>query len=46
MLEMFMKQIQTWMEINDKVPEFFKFHDFIKSLKVNKDIKDLLRYVA
>ena len=45
-LETLMKQLQTWTEINDKVPEFVKFHDFIKSLKVNKDIKDLPQYVG
>ena len=26
--------------------KFMKFHDFMESLKVNKDIKDLPRYVG
>ena len=45
-LETFMKQLQTWTEINQEIPEFMKFHDFMESLKVNKDIKDLPRYVG
>ena len=40
-LETYVKQLQTWTEINDKVSEFVKFHHFIESLKINKDIKDL-----
>ena len=44
-LETFMKQLQTWTKINQEIPEFMKFHDFMESLKVNKDIKDLPRYI-
>ena len=40
-METFVKQIETWTEINEDVPEFVKYHDFIESLKVNKDVKDL-----
>ena len=45
-LETFKKQLQTWTEINEEIPEFMKYHDFMESLKVNKDIKDLPRYVG
>ena len=45
-LETFTKQLQTWTEINDEVPEFVKFHDFVESLKMNKDVKDLPWYVG
>ena len=41
-----MKQLQTWTEINDKIPEFIKLHNFMESLKANKDIKDLPRYIG
>ena len=40
-LETFTKQLQTWTEINYEVPEFMMYHDFMESLKTNKDIKDL-----
>ena len=29
LLDTFVKQLELWKEINDKVPEFVKFHDFI-----------------
>ena len=45
-LETFNKQLETWSEINEEIPEFMKFHDFIESMKMNKDIKDLPRYVG
>ena len=41
-----MKQLQTWTEINNEIPEFIKYHEFMESLKANKDIKDLPRYVG
>ena len=44
--EIFKKQLMTWTEINNEVPEFMKFHDVIEGLKLNKDIKGLPRYVA
>ena len=40
------KQLETWWEINEDVPEFVKFHDFVESLKVNKEVKDLPCYVG
>ena len=45
-LETFKKQLEMWSKINDEIPEFMKFHDLMESLKVNKDIKDLPRYVG
>ena len=45
-METFVKQLQTWTDINEDVPEFVKYHDFIESLKTNKDIKGLPRYVG
>ena len=45
-LETYTKQIATWSEINEDVPEYVKFHDVIEELKKNKDIKGLLRYLA
>ena len=45
-LETYTKQITTWTGINEDVPEYVKFHDFIEELKKNKDIKGLQRYVA
>ena len=36
----------TWTGINEDVPEYVKFHDFIEELKKNKYIKGLQRYVA
>ena len=34
-LETFIKHLTTWTEINDKIPKFMKFHNFIESLKSN-----------
>ena len=38
-LETYTKQLQTWTEINEEVPEFLKFHNIIEGLKINKEIK-------
>ena len=32
-------------EINEVIPDFIKYHNFMESLKTNKDIKDLPQYV-
>ena len=45
-LETFIKQLETWTELNEDIPEFMKYNDLVESLKQNKDIKDLPRYVA
>ena len=40
-LETYAKQIATWTDLNEDVPEYVKYHDFIEELKKNKDIKGL-----
>ena len=45
-LETFAKQLQTWTEILDNIPEYLKFQDLIDGLKNNKEIKGLSRYVG
>ena len=40
-METYAKQLETWSEIDKDVPEFMKFHDFLESLKTNKEIKGL-----
>ena len=45
-METFAKQLQTWTEINEEIPEFMKYHDLVEGLKSRKDIKDLPRYVG
>ena len=45
-LETYTKQLATWTEINEDVPEYIKYHDLIEELKKNKDIKGLQRYIA
>ena len=38
-LEMYTKQLATWQDINEDVPEYVKYHDLIEELKRNKDIR-------
>ena len=45
-LETFVKQLETWSELNEDIPEFLKYNDLVESSKQNKDIKDLPCYVA
>ena len=45
-LETYVKQIETWSEINKDVPENMKYQDLIKSLKTNKEVKGLPRFVG
>ena len=45
-LETFKKQLETWSEINEEISEFIKFNDLIESLKTNKEIKSLSRFVG
>ena len=45
-LETFSKQLQTWSDILEEIPEYVKYQDLMKSLKANKEIKGLLKYVA
>ena len=41
-----MKQLTTWQEINEDIPEFAKYHELIEELKKNKDIKGLQKFLA
>ena len=45
-LETFAKKLQTWKEVNEEIPEFMKHHDLVESFKLNKDIKELPRYIG
>ena len=45
-LETYIKQLKTWAEINEDVPEYVKYQDFKESLKTNKDITGLPGFVA
>ena len=38
--------MNTWSEINKDVPPIVKYQDIIESLKVNKQIKNLPRFVG
>ena len=44
-LEVYMKQVNTWSAINNYIPPNSKYQDLIESLKVNKAIKNLPRFV-
>ena len=43
--ETYIKQLQTWTEINKDISEFIKFQDLVENLKSNKEIKRLPQYV-
>ena len=45
-LETYNKQLVTWMEINEDVPKYVKYHDLIEEQKKNKEIKGLQRYIV
>ena len=45
-LETYVKQLATWQEINEDVPDYAKYHELIEELKRNKDIKGLQRYIS
>ena len=45
-LEVYSKQVNTWIKINKDVFPKFKYQDLIESLKVNKEIKNLPRFVG
>ena len=38
-LETYVKQLTTWQEINEDLPEFAQYHELIEELKKNKEIK-------
>ena len=45
-LETYIKQIETWNEVNEDVPTNTKYQDFVENLKMNKDVKGLPRFVG
>ena len=45
-LETYVKQLTTWQEINEDIPEFAKCHELIEELKKNKEMKWLQRFLA
>ena len=45
-LETHVKQLTTWQEINEDIPEFARYHELIEELKKNKDIKGLQIFLA
>ena len=45
LLETYNKQLASWTEMNEDVPEYVKYHDLIEELKKNKEIKALQRYI-
>ena len=44
-METFSKQLQTWSDILEEIPEYVKYADLVESLKTNKEIKGLPKYV-
>ena len=44
-LETYTKQVNIWSEINKDVPENTKYQDLVESLKTNKEIKNLPRFL-
>merc|ERR1712030_208507 len=45
-LETYIKQIETWNEVNEDVPTNVKYQDLVENLKINKEIKGLPRFVG
>ena len=45
-LETHTKQILNWSNILEDIPEYIKYADLMESLKTNKEVKGLLRYVG
>ena len=43
---MYIKQLETWSEVNQDVPMNTNYQDFVENLKLNKDIKGLLWFVG
>ena len=44
-LEVYAKSLQVWMEMNKDLSEAVRYQDVIESLKVNKEIEGLAKYV-
>ena len=45
-LETYVKQVETWNDVNEDVPSNTKYQDFVEGLKTNKEIRGLPRFVA
>ena len=45
-LETYAKQLHTWSDILEDYPDYVKYQDLVESLKTNKDVKGLPRYVG
>ena len=45
-LETYTKQIQTWSDVLEEIPEHVKYADLVENLKTNKEIKGLQKYVG
>ena len=45
-LETYTKQLLTWSDILKAIPEYIKYTDMMESLKTNKEVKGLPRYVG
>merc|ERR1711873_286626 len=45
-LETYAKQLHTWSDILEDILEYIKYQDLIESLKTNKEVKGLPRYVG
>ena len=45
-IDVYVKSLQVWMEMNKDVSEAVRYLDVIESLKVNKEIEGLAKYVG
>ena len=45
-LETFERQLDIWKISNADIPESMQFQDLVESLKLNKEIKGLAKYVS
>ena len=46
MLDIYLKALEVWMEMNKDVSESVRFQDVMESLKMNKEINGLAKYVG
>ena len=46
MLDVYLKVLEVWMETNKDVSEGVRFRDVIESLKINKEIEGLAKYIG
>ena len=45
-LDVYVKALEVWMEMNKDISEAVRYQDVIESLKVNKEIEGLAKYVG